>query len=337
MSRKKGFTLIEMLAVIAILGIATLVIAPSIVGILKRSEDKKYENYLEDLYLAAESYVQSNMENITELSTIGGSYTVSIKLLRDKNLVKQNLINPKTKQNTKDTDGIKITVADDLKHIYTFITDIEEEVPADTEETCFTMNASEITAYTCEEKDVRIPSSVSGVTVTKIGNSVFANKELTSIKIPETVTSIGAEAFSTNNLTSLTLPSGLIVLGESSFARNQIKSVEIPDGVTDLEEGVFAQNALTKVVLPKNLKNIGFYAFNTNQLASLTLPNGLLSIARNAFSNNQLQTVTVPSSVTSIAWGAFTGNNNLKIIVNKPKDSLADSESWGATTIEWTG
>lgn len=124
MKHNKAFTLIEMLAVVAILGVATLVIAPSIVNILKKSEDNKYKNYLEDLFLAAESYVQSNASEITTLSAPGGTYTVSIKTLRDNNLIKKNLINPKTKENTLDTDGIKITVEEDLKHKYEFVTNV---------------------------------------------------------------------------------------------------------------------------------------------------------------------------------------------------------------------
>lgn len=125
MKLKNGFTLIEMLAVITILGIATLVLAPSVLNMLKKAEDNKYENYLDDLYMAAESYVQMHIEDIPELSNPGGTYTVSVKVLRDEKFVKQNLINPKTKQNTLDTDGIKITVEEDLKYTYIFVSDVE--------------------------------------------------------------------------------------------------------------------------------------------------------------------------------------------------------------------
>lgn len=125
MKLRNGFTLIEMLAVITILGIATLVLAPSILNLLKKSENDKYENYLEDLYLAAESYAQMHIEDIPDLSNPGGTYTVPVKVLRDENFVKRNLINPKTNQNTLDTDGIKITVEEDLKHTYDFVSDVE--------------------------------------------------------------------------------------------------------------------------------------------------------------------------------------------------------------------
>ena len=135
MKLKRGFTLIEMLAVIAVLAVATLIAAPTIINILKKSEAKQYENYLEDLYLAAESYVQTHASERVNLSNPGDVYIVSIKKLREKSLVKKNLVNPKTNKNTLDTDGIEIKVENDLTHRYSFVINVSDggtlEVTAD--------------------------------------------------------------------------------------------------------------------------------------------------------------------------------------------------------------
>ncbi len=44
--RKKGFTLIEVLAVIIIIGVISLIIAPITIGIIDRSKENMYNNQL---------------------------------------------------------------------------------------------------------------------------------------------------------------------------------------------------------------------------------------------------------------------------------------------------
>ncbi len=44
---KKGFTLIEMLLVVVIIGILTIIVYPNLSEILSSGKEKKYENYVE--------------------------------------------------------------------------------------------------------------------------------------------------------------------------------------------------------------------------------------------------------------------------------------------------
>ena len=92
---RRGFTLIEMMTVIAIIAIISLLAMPGILGMIKQSEDNKRKLFEENLFLAAETYVSKNIENYPELSLTGGHVDISIlDLVLDK-LVKISTMDPK--------------------------------------------------------------------------------------------------------------------------------------------------------------------------------------------------------------------------------------------------
>jgi hypothetical protein len=57
-----------------------------------------------------------------------------------------------------------------------------------------------ITGYTGFARDVVIPERIDGITVTSIGNSVFKDKNLSSVSIPDNIKNIGPNAFTGNKL-----------------------------------------------------------------------------------------------------------------------------------------
>ena len=87
---KKGFTLVELIGVIAVLGIILLVTIPTLTSTLRSNSDQKYENTLQDIYLATEQYTLNYKEQFPSLEQIGGSAMVTIETL--KNAVKYNHI-----------------------------------------------------------------------------------------------------------------------------------------------------------------------------------------------------------------------------------------------------
>ena len=122
MKNRHGFTLIEILAIIALLAVLTLVTAPTIIRLYKSDSKKEYDEYIETLELATESYIKANLDKYPELKTPGGSINVNVGTLRSEGYVKKNLINPKTKNNTLDTDGFKVTTNSDFTYKYEWIT-----------------------------------------------------------------------------------------------------------------------------------------------------------------------------------------------------------------------
>ncbi len=122
MKDTRGFTLVEIMGVIAILAVVVLVTAPTLIKSLKTTENAQYDAFKDDLYLAAESYIESNKDLYKEqLLTIGGKVNVFMKTLKDENLIKHKLKNPKTNEILKDGSYIQIIVQGDGTYKYNFI------------------------------------------------------------------------------------------------------------------------------------------------------------------------------------------------------------------------
>lgn len=93
-------------------------------------------------------------------------------------------------------------------------------------------NAVKIVKYRGGRTDVRIPAQIRNLPVTAIGNSSFANRNLTSVHIPNTVTYIGNAAFWQNRISSIVIPNSVTHIGVSAFGRNHFRYVTIPSGIT---------------------------------------------------------------------------------------------------------
>ena len=59
--KKKGFTLVELLAVIAVLALLVIIALPKIMGMFEEAKRKSFENEVKNLYKAVESQVMSDM------------------------------------------------------------------------------------------------------------------------------------------------------------------------------------------------------------------------------------------------------------------------------------
>lgn len=71
--KNKGFTLVEMITVIALLGIIGLISIPVVEGVIKRSKGRVYETQLEEIISGAKKYATEYIENI---SSVDGAETI---------------------------------------------------------------------------------------------------------------------------------------------------------------------------------------------------------------------------------------------------------------------
>ena len=192
---------------------------------------------------------------------------------------------------------------------------------SNTVENCFIFENGTITNYTCNDTDVVIPSTINGVSVTRIGVYAFSHNQLTSVTIPDSVISIEMAAFQNNRLISVTIPDLVTSIERDAFQNNKLTSVTIPDLVTSIEWGfsAFSHNRLTSVIIPDLVTSIRGDAFSHNRLTSVTIPDLVTSIEGGAFSHNRLTSVTIPDLVTSIEggaeWGAFQNNQLTSVII----------------------
>ncbi len=109
MKHKNGFTLIELIGIIVILGVLVAIGVPSLIKTLNNNKNKEYETFEKNLFLATESYVQKHQDSFTSLAEPNGSAIVGINTLVDVGLIKSSMVNPKTGEKINLNDFIKVT------------------------------------------------------------------------------------------------------------------------------------------------------------------------------------------------------------------------------------
>ena len=63
---KKGFTLVELMAIIIVLGIISLIVIPTVNDTLTKQKEKLYEKQVDTIEKAAESWASANTDKLPE-------------------------------------------------------------------------------------------------------------------------------------------------------------------------------------------------------------------------------------------------------------------------------
>ena len=111
---KKGFTLIELLAVLGLLTIIALLGVPILLNQIDSQKQKNYDNFIGDLCLSAEAYINhtDNIEGIENFKEPGDTLDINVSDLIANGYVKSNTKNPKTKENIQSTDIITVSMTE---------------------------------------------------------------------------------------------------------------------------------------------------------------------------------------------------------------------------------
>ena len=85
----KGFTLIEVLAVIVILGVLATITVPTVSNVIKQNEENSYKNLQKSIIAAAKIYISDNKYNITLSACDSNNERNIIKIKEDNTIEKQ--------------------------------------------------------------------------------------------------------------------------------------------------------------------------------------------------------------------------------------------------------
>lgn len=104
---KKGFTMVELLAIMVILAIVLSISIPSIISISKKTESN--DDVIQTIYMATESYIYNNYDDFRILDNPGSSTQINAMDLINGNYLKSDIINPRTNKKFTSNDYILVT------------------------------------------------------------------------------------------------------------------------------------------------------------------------------------------------------------------------------------
>jgi len=321
MNKKKGFTLVEILAVVIILGVISIIVYPVLNKVLKDNRKRAFEASLNAVVRAAELYKTDN-------NNVLGIVDYDDETIDISNLGKWEA---GTLTDSVDTDGkskIYLTgfydgefCATGFEGNFTII----EGKCVETPELCFLMENNEIIQYGFDYSacptNVNIPASINGQDVLYIGEGVFENSPIASVIIPNSIREIRDDAFNDSALTSLDLTNAtsLQIIGFGAFEYTHLTNVDFTNltSLVEIQGGAFEYSGLTgtlDLTNSTNLTRIWPYSFEENQISSVKL-SGLTHLERigeYAFEENNITGVvdlTNMPALVSLDDYAFNYNN----------------------------
>lgn len=94
---KKGFTLIEIIAIIILLSVIALIVYPVVNGIINNNKDKLYDKQIEELRRHTKSWVTENLDSINLID--GYTRNVTFQELYEAGFITDSDVkNPKTSE-----------------------------------------------------------------------------------------------------------------------------------------------------------------------------------------------------------------------------------------------
>jgi type IV pilus assembly protein PilA len=98
---QKGFTLVELMGILVILGIIIVVTVPSITKTLKNSETNELEEYQKTVCLAAKSYVQVEKKSVPQSG-------IKFSTLRNNGYLSSSVKNPNGSNDDNSTVNVVV-------------------------------------------------------------------------------------------------------------------------------------------------------------------------------------------------------------------------------------
>lgn len=285
---KKGFTLVELIVVIAVLGILILIGTPRFVGYLEKTQliriqhdTKIMEQEMEQILIEDERKIGGWQDNGKELGVLVMQEKLFEKEGVAKNVDKRHLANAYSARNIALSEDSELGTGGDLYNI---------------------SEQSSTSTLTDEERDGDgykiVPNSYKGKIRTKLKGTFYSNelgkvyyeneKPLSvekdagiSCESPEALPdyefdhSTGTIIKWNGNQEHLVIPfafkntdtgecTTVRIIGRGAFMQGGFKSIVIPDTVVKIEEDAFKDNELTEINIPHSVVEVEDGAFDNN-------------------------------------------------------------------------
>ena len=173
-----------------------------------------------------------------------------------------------------------------------------------------------ITKYKGSKKDIIIPSCIDGKKVVEIGDYVFCDLKLTSVKLPKYLYSIGEYAFKGNEFKEIDIPDTVKEIGMAGFYKCKLEKIKIPKSMEVIVEDAFARNELKEVILHNNVKYLYGSPFGGNKLESIIIPDSVIEMD-GGFMFNPIKSATLPSWFKPEVSKLFDNSSNIKFNYTK--------------------
>ena len=335
MKKKRGFTLVELLAVIVILAVILIIAMSKISDVIKNSKEASLET--------TAKLIASQAENkYTENQVLDGSSTIKCS-----DIAKISNADYESCNITFDDKGnAKVSIVGKGKFEGMAVCNANKN-SASISSDCAT-NASYFTyedtaiIHSAEVVDVEqcktFMQNPVGLTETQAntfcttGSLTINNKTLTVNDLALEVSTLEGEGYSYETVglkvdategisitgynieggTDVVIPSqidgkAVVAIGDKAFFDSNtddglgITSIVMPNTITSIGEGAFRRNKLTNVEIPSRVTGIGHEAFKNNKITSITFPDTPVILGCWVFDGNPImedQSYSFPSNVT---------------------------------------
>lgn len=290
MKNNKGFTLIEILAVIIILGVLLLIAVPSVTNYILESRKSAYISTIKSYETSVRNKVNSLQYSFFDSDTTYYVHVANEKMEKGGNSPFGNWI---------DAYVVLVYTGDGYEYYWTSVDESGQKV--ELKKTGEIKNEDIVAdnkMIISNRKPVGMRSKI--VILDKNGNLI---EEQASLDITKE---------ESKNCYTYTILNNEISI--STYSASCPKDVIIPstiDGllVTTISDYSFSGKGITSVILPNSLKTIGSYAFQNNKLKTVIIPSSVRTIGNSAFSNNLFTEIPDVSFVTSFTSNSFRNNN----------------------------
>lgn len=170
---KRGFTLVELLGIIVVLGIIAVIVTPVIQSTLEQNEDTVYKTLMKQIEGNAKDYLAINTDKLPQNE--GDKVLIKIGDIKTSGLIQINIKNPKTNNIISNESYVTVTKEGNNYRYETTIYDLTDASEVES-------GAPVITLTTSSQETVNVGSDYNLESIAGVSRQIITDgKEVSSI------------------------------------------------------------------------------------------------------------------------------------------------------------